>query len=136
MIKLNIMKGLESLNELYIKVNSQLGEIDAEISDSKKKIKKEINILIMDEKLKLLKLISDGEKLNLNDLMQKYLDEKEKKTLNKDSVDILEIKNEDLLDTITIEGKTYFYENKEKGNVYDSKSKCIGVFKNGKITFN
>lgn len=130
------MKGLESLNELYIKVNSQLGEIDAEISDSKKKIKKEINILIMDEKLKLLKLISDGEKLNLNDLMQKYLDEKEKKTLNKDSVDILEIKNEDLLDTITIEGKTYFYENKEKGNVYDSKSKCIGVFKNGKITFN
>ena len=136
MIKLNIMKGLESLNELYIKVNSQLGEIDAEISDSKKKIKKEINILIMDEKLKLLKLISDGEKLNLHDLMQKYLDEKEKKTLNKDCVDILEIKNEDLLDTITIEGKTYFYENKEKGNVYDSKSKCIGVFKNGKITFN
>jgi hypothetical protein len=130
------MKGLESLNELYIKVNSQLGEIDAEISDSKKKIKKEINILITDEKLKLLKLISDGEKLNLNDLMQKYLDEKEKKTLNKDCVDILEIKNEDLLDTITIEGKTYFYENKEKGNVYDSKSKCIGVFKNGKITFN
>jgi hypothetical protein len=130
------MKGLESLNELYIKVNSQLGEIDAEISDSKKKIKKEINILIMDEKLKLLKLISDGEKLNLHDLMQKYLDEKEKKTLNKDCVDILEIKNEDLLDTITIEGKTYFYENKEKGNVYDSKSKCIGVFKNGKITFN
>lgn len=136
MDKLIIMKGLESLNELYIKVNSQLGEIDAEISDSKKKIKKEINILITDEKLKLLKLISDGEKLNLNDLMQKYLDEKEKKTLNKDCVDILEIKNEDLLDTITIEGKTYFYENKEKGNVYDSKSKCIGVFKNGKITFN
>jgi hypothetical protein len=130
------MKGLESLNELYIKVNSQLGEIDAEISDSKKKIKKEITILIMDEKLKLLKLISDGEKLNLNDLMEKYLDEKEKKLLNKDSINILDIKNEDLLDTITIEGKTYFYENKEKGNVYDTKSKCIGIFKNGKITFN
>ena len=136
MINLLIMKGLESLNELYIKVNSQLGEIDAEISDSKKKIKKEITILIMDEKLKLLKLISDGEKLNLNDLMEKYLDEKEKKLLNKDSINILDIKNEDLLDTITIEGKTYFYENKEKGNVYDTKSKCIGIFKNGKITFN
>ena len=43
--------------------------------------------------------------------------------------------DEDLLDKIEINGKEYYYENKEKGMVYDMNSKPVGILKGGKIIF-
>jgi len=124
------MKISETLKEIYPKVNSLLGEIDSEIKESIRKIKKDYINNLIEEKIKLLKMICEGEKLNFNSMKNKYLNDKEKK-LSKDSIDTQEIINEDLLDTIQINGITYFYENKEQGIIYDSESKKVGTVKNG-----
>ena len=125
------MKNTETLKELYPKINSLLGEIDAEIKDSTKKMKKEFTSILSDEKIKLIKLICEGEKLNYHEMINKYLSQKERKNLN-EIIDNIEIKKEDLLDTITINDKMYYYENKEKGHIFDSSSKQVGVFTNDK----
>ena len=125
------MKTSEYLKEIYPKINSLLGEIDNEVKDSIKKIKKDYGNSLIDEKIKFLKIMCDGEGLNFNDLKNKYLNEKEKKFI-KEQVDTFQVSNESLLDTIEINGKTYFYENKEKGVIYDRKTnKPVGVIKNG-----
>jgi hypothetical protein len=125
------MKTSENLKEMYPKINSLLGEIDNEVKDSIKKIKKEYSNSLIDEKIKFLKMICDGEGLNFSELKNKYLNEKEKKLI-KEKVDIIDVSNESLLDTIEINGKTYFYENKEKGVIYDRKTnKPVGMIKNG-----
>lgn len=125
------MKTSEYLKELYPKVNSLLGEIDNEVKESIKKVKKEYTTALIEEKINFLKLICEGEGLNFNDLKNKYLTEKENKFI-KQQVETIEVSNESLLDTIKINGKTYFYENKEKGLIYDSKTnKPVGVIKNG-----
>ena len=36
-----------------------------------------------------------------------------------------------MLDSILIDNKNYFFENKEKGIIFDIKSKPVGVYKNG-----
>ena len=125
------MKTSEYLREMYPKINSLLGEIDNEVKDSIKKIKKEYTNSLVEEKIKFLKIMCEGEGLNFNELKNKYLNEKEKKFI-KDQVDTIEVSNESLLDTIEIEGKMYFYENKEKGVIYDRKTnKPVGIIKNG-----
>jgi hypothetical protein len=129
------MKTNECIKELYTKVNSLLGEIDKEVLDAITKQKKENNKLLIDEKIKLLKDICDGENLNFNELKHKYLNEKEKKYI-KEKVNIFEVSNEHLLDTFERNGETYFYENKEKGIIYDKKTnKHVGIIKNGEPIF-
>jgi hypothetical protein len=129
------MKTNECIKELYIKVNSLLGEIDKEVLDAITKQKKENNKLLIDEKIKLLKDICDGENLNFNELKHKYLNEKEKKYI-KEKINIFEVSNESLLDTFERNGETYFYENKEKGIIYDKKTnKHVGIIKNGEPIF-
>jgi len=129
------MKTYEYLKEMYSKINSLLGEIDNEVTETIKKIKKENNKIVIDEKIKLLKIICEGENLDFNDKKNKYLNEKEKKCI-KEVINIIEVSNENLLDTIEIDGKTYFYENKEKGLIYDRKTnKPVGIIKNGEPIF-
>ena len=84
------MKTNECIKELYTKVNSLLGEIDKEVIDAITKQKKENNKLLIDEKIKLLKDICDGENLNFNELKHKYLNEKEKKYI-KEKVNIFDL---------------------------------------------
>ena len=80
-------------------------------------------------------LIFNGEHLDFNDLKNKYLNEKEKKCI-KENINIFEVSNETLLDTIEIDGKSYFYENKEKGIIYDRKTnKPVGIIKNKEPIF-
>ena len=129
------MKTNESIKDLYTKVNSLLGEIDKEVLDTITKQKKENNKLLINEKIKLLKDICDGENLNFDELKHKYLNEKEKKHI-KEKVDTFKVSNESLLDTFEINGELYFYENKEKGIIYDKKTnKPIGIIKNGEPIF-
>jgi len=124
------MKTIETLKEIYPKINSLLGEIDAVIKEDSKKVKKEYNNNITETKITLLKEICAGEELNFDKLKMKYLTEKERKNVL-DTSEIKEVINEVLLDTITINNKNYFYENKEKGIIFDTKSKPVGFFKNG-----
>ena len=62
------MKTSEYLKEMYPKINSLLGEIDNEVKESIKKIKKDYSIALVDEKINFLKIICDGEELNFNEL--------------------------------------------------------------------
>ena len=118
------------MKELYPKINSLLGEIDNELKESIKKMKKESNNYLIEEKISFLKKICEGEDLDFTTLKNKYLNDKEKKLI-KEQVEIKEISNEILLSSTQINGIQYFYENKEKGNVYDNKSKIVGSVKNG-----
>ena len=129
------MKSNEYIKELYTKVNSLLGEIDKEVSDAITKQKKENNTLLINEKIKLLKDICNGENLNFDELKHKYLNEKEKKYI-KEKVETFKVSNESLLDTFESNGETYFYENKEDGIIYDKNTnKPVGVIKNGEPIF-
>jgi NADPH-dependent glutamate synthase beta subunit-like oxidoreductase len=120
----------DNMKELYPKINSLLGEIDNEVKESIKKMKKEYNSSLIEEKISLLKKICSGEELDFASLRDKYLNDKEKKLI-KEQVEIKEVSNEILLSSTQINGTQYFYENKEKGNVYDNKSKIVGSVKNG-----
>jgi len=124
------MKTIETLKELYPKVNSLLGEIDAVMKEDSKKIKKEYINNMTEIKIQFLKEICEGEGLNFDKMKHKYLTDKERKNIL-DTNELKEIKNEVLLDTISINNKNYFYENKESGIIFDNKSKPVGVYKNG-----
>lgn len=124
------MKTIETLKEIYPKINSLLGEIDAVIKEDSKKVKKEFISNITETKINLLKEICAGEELNFHEMKHKYLTEKERKNVL-DTSELKEIINEVLLDTVTINNKNYFFENKEKGIIFDAKSKPVGFFKNG-----
>ena len=131
------MKTIETLKELHPKINAILGELDAIVKDDTKKIKKEYAKLIMETRISLIKEICEGEELDFSVIKNKYLTEKERKNISETSViSTKEIVNEILLDTIVINNKTYFYENKEKGTIFDSKSKPVGVIKNGQPVLN
>lgn len=127
------MSSLSSLKELYPKINTMLGDIDLEIKDSYKKIKKELVNEVINEKIKFLKYICENEKLNFNEMQHKYLTDKEKKYV-KINIDDNIISNDDLLDLIEINSVKYYFENKESGNIYDNDSKVIGIYKNGTHT--
>jgi hypothetical protein len=119
-----------AIKKLYPKINSYLGEIDSELKESIKEIKKEYNTMLIEEKVKLLKTICDNENLDFNK-MKKYLSEKEIKSIKNIHI-MAESKNEVLLDTINIDNNVYFYENRENGKIYDIESKIKGNIINGK----
>lgn len=129
------MKTNETIKELHPTINSMLGEIDTKIFDFTKKFKKEMASKIAEEKAILLKKICDEYKLPYQEVKDKFLSDKEKKVIV-DTQEPIEVKNEELLDTIEINNKTYFYENKEKGIIFDNKSKQVGMFKGGEFIIN
>ena len=75
------MKVKEVLKDMYSNTNSALGEIDNSIKDIIDKIKKASNEEKFEEKIKLLEQICKGENLNLKDMKNKYLSDKEKKKI-------------------------------------------------------
>ena len=125
----------DTLQNLYSKINSHLGEIDNEIKENIKKIKKDYNIIIIETKIELLKTICNGEKLDFNKLKEIYLTEKERKLI-KEQKENKELINEELLSSININNDHYFYEDKENGKIFNKNSKIVGIYKNGKFNFN
>lgn len=129
------MKTSEYLKEMYPKINSLLGEIDNEVKESIKKIKKDNNNALIQEKINFLRIICEGEGLIFNDLKNEYLNEKEKKFI-KEQVNTTCVSNENLLDIIEINDITYFYENKENGIIYDrNTNNPVGIITNGEPVF-
>ena len=126
------MKVKEALKDLNLKINSILVEAYTEISEEIKNIKKIIDDEKSEEKIKLIEQICKGEELNEKEIKNKYLTEKDKKKI-KIIPETIEVINDELLDTVEIEEQTYYYEPKEKGNIYDSSKKVVGTYKNGKF---
>jgi hypothetical protein len=123
------MTSHETIKELYPKINALLGELDEEVKGQVKKIKKEVNTKIIEAKIQLLKIICMGEDLDFGEICDKYLPDKEKKHIKiYDSPDLV---NETLLDSIIIDNKNYFYENKDNGFIFNTKSEKVGKYING-----
>ena len=99
------------------------------------KIKKEHNKILIQKMNELVSDISKNENIDEIYLREKYLNVKD------DSVPVKsENKNmiieADLLSKIIINDKSYYFESKENGNVYDTTSSVVGNFKDGKIILN
>ncbi len=129
------MKKSKEINNFHSELIMQFESIELIINDYKKKIKKEYQQLLIEEKNKLLLKVAEGEKLNVNNLKNKYLKSKEI-TLTEEVTQQIIHENEELLDKIIIDEKIYYYENKEKGKVYDITNIEVGIFKNGSIILN
>lgn len=128
------MKKIKELNKFHDELLLQFDNINILMAEYKKKIKKEYQQLLIEEKNKLLLKIAEDEKLNINDLKNKYLKVKEITPIET-QVSTKE-ENEDLLDKIVLEGDTFYYENKEKGKVFNSDYNEVGVFKANSIILN
>ncbi len=88
--------------------------------------------------IKLVNAIAEGENLNLDMLKEKYLNIKKKEEILEEEDDdktlTLNYSDTDkILDKTIIEGISYYYENKENGNVYNSSLKLVGTFTNNKV---
>jgi len=129
------MKKSKELNSFHNELLMQFESIELLINDYKKRIKKEYQQLLIDEKNKLLLKVAEGEKLNINDLKKKYLKSKEITLTDEIKIQIPE-ENEELLDKIIIDGNIYYFENKEKGKVFDKTNNEVGIFKSGSIILN
>ena len=101
------MKVKEALKDLNLKINSILVEAYTEISEEIKNIKKIIDDEKSEEKIKLIEQICKGEELNEKEIKNKYLTEKDKKKI-KIIPETVEVINDELLDTVEIEEKTYW----------------------------
>jgi hypothetical protein len=128
------MKKSREINNFHNELLLQFESMELILNDYKKKIKKEYQQLLIEEKNILISKIADGENLNISDLKNKYLKPKEIIITEPTKMQINQ-ENEDLLDKIVIDDIVYYYENKEKGKVFDIKNNEVGIFKNGSILF-
>jgi hypothetical protein len=127
------MSKTKELKSIKLKLATVLETVDTIINQDLKKLKKEYQQKVLEEKTQLLIKIAEGEKLDLNLLKSKYLKSKELHNIDETS---LLVDTEELLDRIIINGNTYYYENKEKGKVYDMNNKEVGHYKNNNIILN
>ena len=126
-------------NELFTSlenVEENLNIVRDQISEYYKKIKKEYSKILIEEKYELLNKIAEGEKIDINILKSKYLKPKELLNLNESLNKIENIDSEELLDRLEVNEIIYYYENKEKGKVYDTEYKEVGIYKNKSIILN
>jgi hypothetical protein len=130
------MRKLKGLKDLQINFVDIINHLDDKIQTDLSNIKKEYQNNITEEKIRLLIAVCNGEGLDFNKIKGKYLKTKELLQTNFDTP-IEENNNieEDLLDKLVIDGKEYYYEQKEKGIVYDIDSKPVGFYADGKIIF-
>lgn len=127
------LKGLKDLQTDFVDI---INHLDDKIQSDLLDIKKEYQNNITEEKIKLLIAVCNGEGLDFNKIKVKYLKAKELLQTNFDTpVEKDSIIEEDLLDKIIFEGKEYYYEQKEKGIVYDIDSKPVGIYAEGQIIF-
>lgn len=128
------MKKLKELKALYNVFVDSIGGLDQQLQHQLKEIKKEYTNNLVDEKIKLLMLVCSNEGLDFNAIKTKYLKPKELEQIEvKEEIKDTILQEEDMLDKIEIDGKTYYYQKKDKGNIYDLKSKQVGQFKNGQF---
>jgi hypothetical protein len=99
--------------------------------------------------LQLVFKIAQGENLNAQMLIDKYITNEETETIEEEKESVEELENtekivveeeqvkvnieecdESFLDKIIIKGECYYYQSVENGIVYNKDSKPVGVYKN------
>jgi hypothetical protein len=113
-------------------IDENMETLTKQFGDYYKKMKKEFSKILLEEKYNLLNKIAEGENIDINLLKSKYLKSKDLITLN-ETIKTTEVSSEELLDRIEHNGTIYYYENKEKGKVFDVNYNEVGVFKNRSI---
>ena len=124
------MKKSKEIKALDIELLTQLENINEIVG----KIKKECSIRITEEKIKLIDKIALSENLDATYLKSKFL--KSKELLNNNISLPVNTDSEELLDKVEINNIIYYYENKEKGKVYNTDYIEVGVFKVNTIILN
>jgi len=131
------MKKLKELKNVHNVFVDAINELDGKLQNQLKKVKQEYQKNVIDEKIRLLIAVCNGEGLDFDKIKTKYLKSKElTKVSMDDAIEEKEVVEEDLLDKVEINGKQYYYEAKEKGVIYDLNSNPVGVYKNGKFVLN
>jgi hypothetical protein len=112
-------------------------ELDEKLQKQIKKIKQEYNDMLVNEKIKMLMEICEGEKLNFEVIKTKYLKNKEIDQIVQDyTPKEIETTDEELLDLIEYNGIEYYYKTSDDKTVYDMDGKDVGIYKDNKIIFN
>jgi hypothetical protein len=124
------LKSLQSVHDNFVDIINNLNE---SLQNDLKGVKKEYQDKVLEEKIKLISNISIGEGLDFEILKEKYLKNKELNSSKKYCNTEIKIIEENLLDKIEINGIEYYYENKNKGNIYDINSNNVGIFEEGKF---
>ena len=130
------MKKNKEISNLYDLFINNVTELDEKMQLQLKKVKQENNNLIIEEKVKLLQIICEGEKLDFNTIKYKYMKQKDVDKVILPT-NILSLQNEEnIFNKTIINEKVYYYESKEYGKVLDDKSNIVGYFKNDEIVMN
>jgi hypothetical protein len=128
------LKELKGINNIFV---DAINELDGKLQNQLKNIKQEYQTNVIDEKLKLLLDICNGENLDFVKMKNKYIKSKElNKVLQDETTETKKIEEENMLDKIEFNGKQYYYESKENGMIYDMDSNLVGIYKNGSIILN
>jgi hypothetical protein len=123
---------LNAIHEIFVE---SIQRLDIDLTNKLKELKSEHMQTIVNEKVKLLMMVCQGEGLDFNEIKTKYLKSKEIASISNDDemVQDTSTSDENIMDIMEINGNKYYYEAKEKGIVYDMSSKPVGIYKNGSI---
>jgi hypothetical protein len=128
------MKKIKGLNNIKNIVSDVSTDLENKINNEIKEIKNDYIKLVAEEKIKLLSDICNHLNLNFDELKLQFLKPKELNLILIETTEtISEDINESLLHNTIINDNKYYYEQKEKGNVYDINSKIVGIVKNNQI---
>lgn len=128
------MKKLK-LKEIYDVFVDSTNMLSSNLQKKLDEIKAEYTMNVIEEKIKLLMTVCEGENLDFDSIKTKYLKPKELIHVPTETNIIDSTTEETIMDMTEINGKKYYYEAKDKGIVYDMDSKQVGVYKNGNIVF-
>jgi hypothetical protein len=124
------LKEVKKLHDIFV---DSINELDTNLKSQLKEIKQEYQRNITQERITLLYAICENENLNFNIMKNKYLKPKEILQISENEPVFI---NELLLSKIEINNNKYYYEAKENGNVYNSASKIVGIYKNNQVFIN
>lgn len=128
-----VMKKLNGLKKINMNFTNSINELYSDLQTNLKEIKQEYQENIIDEKIKLLVTICQGEGLNLSEMKIKYLKQKEIYTITPEKLNE-NIIIDNLLDKIRIDDQDYYYEACQDGIVFNASNEQVGIFKNGKVS--
>jgi hypothetical protein len=131
------MKKLLGLKNINATFTDSINELFTDLQENLKEIKQEYQQNMIDEKIKFLLAICNGENLDFNEMKIKYLKPRELGNLNIDDSTRGSFSIDDnLLDKIRINDEDYYYESVNNGIVYNANNQPVGLYKNGAIVFN
>lgn len=132
-----VMKKLSGLKNINVTFTNSVNELFSELQENITSIKQEYHQNMIDEKIKLLVAICNGEGLDLTKMKTKYLKPKEQVNLDQDGLNHCSFSIDDnLLDKIRINDEDYYYESVNNGTVYNINNQPVGLYKNGTVIFN